>query len=89
MSKQHLNTLSFATGLFERFGLGQRAGNVTRLFVDAARDPAERRLWTALRLERTTPTVGCACEITKRLPIIDHRASRREGLVRRADIYAR
>jgi hypothetical protein len=51
MGEQHLDTFSFATRLFERFGFGQRAGNIARLFVDAARDSAERRVWTASRLE--------------------------------------
>jgi hypothetical protein len=73
--------------LFECFGLGQRAGNITRLFVDAAGDSAERRLWTASHLERANPTVGCAGEIPKRLPIINHRAGRRQKLARRADIH--
>ena len=85
MGEQHLNPLSFAAGLFERFGLGQSAGNVARLFVDAARDRAERRLWTALYLKRAVTTVGCAGEITKRLAI-DHRAGRRQKLACRADI---
>ena len=85
MGEQHLNPLSFAARLFERFGLGQRAGNVARLFVDAARDRAERRLWAALYLERAALTVGCTGEITKRLAI-DHRAGRRQKLACRADI---
>lgn len=33
------------------------------------------------------PTVGCGGEITKCLAIVDHRASRREDCVRRADIH--
>jgi hypothetical protein len=39
------------------------------------------------RLERAVPTVGCGREITKRLAIVDHRASRCRGFVRRADIH--
>ena len=38
MGKQHLNTLSFATRLFERFSLSQGAGNVARFFINAARE---------------------------------------------------
>src|SRR5664280_3891017 len=87
MGEQHLDTLSFATGYFERFGLGQCAGNVARLFIDTAWNPAERCLWTASHLERAAPTIGCSRAIMKCLAIVDHRASRREGLVRRADIY--
>ena len=79
MGEQHLNPLSFAARLFERLGPGQRAGNVARLFVDAARDRAERHLWTALHLERAASTVRCTGEITKRLAI-DHRAGRRQNL---------
>ncbi len=85
MGEQHLNPLSFAARLFECFGLGQGAGNVARLFVDAARGRAERRLWAALHLERAASTVGCTGEITKRLAI-DHRAGRRQKLACRADI---
>src|SRR5664280_532057 len=87
MGEQHLDTLSFATLYFERFGLGQCAGNVARLFIDTAWNPAERCLWTASHLERAAPTIGCSRAIMKCLAIVDHRASRREGLVRRADIY--
>ena len=86
MGKQHLNTLSFATRLFERFSLSQGAGNVARFFINAARNPAERCLWTASHLERAVPTVGCAGEITKRLAIVDHRACRGQKLVCWADI---
>ena len=57
MREQHLNTLSFTTRLFERFGLGQRAGNVAGLFIDATRDYAERRLWATLGLEQAAATV--------------------------------
>src|SRR4029078_7905645 len=71
--------------LFERFGLGQRAGNVAGLFVDAARDRAERHLWTALHLEWAASTVGCTGEITKCLAI-NHRAGGRQKLACRADI---
>jgi hypothetical protein len=85
MSEQHLNTLSFATRLFERIGLGECAGNVSRLFVDASRDRAEGRLWTALHLERAASTVGCTGEITERLAV-DHRAGRRQKLACRTDI---
>ncbi len=85
MGEQHLNPLSFAARLFECFGLGQGAGNVARLFVDAARGRAERRFWAALHLERAASTVGCTGEITKRLAI-DHRAGRRQKLACRADI---
>lgn len=86
MGEQHLNTLSFARRLFERISLGQRAGNVARLFIDAAWNPAGRCLWTASHLERAVPTVGCAGEITKRLAIVDYRACRGQKLVRWADI---
>src|ERR1700674_4256366 len=86
MCEQHLNALSVAARLLECLGLGQRSGNITCLFVDAALDPAERNLWTALRLEQAATTVVRACEIKKCLPIVDQLARRRKGLSRWADI---
>jgi hypothetical protein len=86
MGEQHLDPFALAARMLEGFGLGQCPGNVTSLLVDATRDNAERRLRTALRLELTAPTVDRAREITKRLPIVDQRASRGEDFVRRADV---
>src|ERR1700682_6046663 len=86
MCKQHLNALSVAARLLECLGLGQRSGNVTRLFVDAALDSAERSLWTALRLEQAATTVLRACAIKKCLPIVDQLARRRKGLSRWASV---
>src|SRR5260221_9557242 len=63
MCKQHLNALSVMARSLERLGLGQRPGNVTSLLVNATRDPAERCLWTALRLEQAGTTVARACQI--------------------------
>src|SRR6266566_4281350 len=65
--------------LLECFGLGQCPGNVTSLLVDAARDPAERRLWAALRLQRAVTAVARARQIKKCLSIVDQLARRREG----------
>jgi len=86
MGEQHFNALSFAARLFERFSLGQSAGDIACLFIDAARDPAERGLWTASHLERAVPTVGCGRKIAKRLAIIDHCACRGQKLVCWTDI---
>jgi len=86
MGEQHLNALSVTTRLLERWGLGQRAGNIPGLFMDATRNNAESRPWTALRLEHTAPAVGRTGEITKRLAVVDRCASRRQGFVRRADV---
>src|SRR5260370_19904365 len=87
MCEQHLDTFPVAACLLERLGLGQRPGNVTSLLVDAARDSAERRLWTTLCLERATTTVARSREIEKCLPVVDHLTRRRECLVRRADVH--
>src|SRR5260370_434451 len=84
MCKQHLNALSVMARSLERLGLGQRPGNVTSLLVNATRDPAERCLWTALRLEQAGTTVARACQIKKCFPVIDQFAGRGEGLARRA-----
>src|SRR3990172_5964280 len=86
MCKQHLNAFPVAARLLERLGLGQCPGNVAGLLVDATRNPAGKRLWTALRLEQAATTVVRACEIKKCLPIVDQFASRRKGLARRARI---
>src|SRR5260221_708379 len=71
MCKQHLNALSVMARSLERLGLGQRPGNVTSLLVNATRDPAERCLWTALRLEQAGTTVARACQIKKCFPVIE------------------
>src|SRR6266849_4556318 len=86
MRKQHLDTFPVAACLLERLGLGQRPSNVASFLVDAARDFADGRLWTALCLEQATATVTRFCPIEKCLPIIDHLARSREDLVRRADV---
>src|SRR6266446_7141993 len=78
MCKQHLNALSVMARSLERLGLGQRPGNVTSLLVNATRDPAERCLWTALRLEQAGTTVARACQIKKCFPVIDQFAGRGE-----------
>ena len=59
MCKQHLNTFAIAARSFECFGLGQRPGYVTGLFVDAARNSAPRRLRTALRLKEAAAAIAC------------------------------
>jgi len=73
--------------LLERLGLGQRPGNVASFLVDAARDFADGRLWTALCLEQATTTVARFCPIEKCFPIIDQLTRRREDLVRRAGVH--
>src|SRR5260370_19832013 len=87
MCKQHLNALSVMARSLERLGLGQRPGNVTSLLVNATRDPAERCLWAALRLEQAGTTVARACQIKKCFPVIDQFAGRGEDLARRADVH--
>src|SRR5919204_4559200 len=87
MCKQHLNAFSVMARSLEGFGLGQRASNVTRLLVDAAWHSTERRLWAALRFQRTGTAVAHAGHIQKCLPIVDQPARRREGLAGRADVY--
>src|SRR3974377_2607294 len=86
MGEQHFNSVSFAARFFERCSLGQSAGDIACLFIDAARDPTERCLWTASHLERAVPTVGCGRKIAKRLAIIDHCACRGQTLVCWTDI---
>ena len=63
MCKQHLNTFSVMARSLECFRLGQRASNVTRLLVDAARHPAERRIWAAMRLQWAATAVAHAGHI--------------------------
>jgi len=58
MGKQHLDALSITTGLFEGCGLGQRPSDVTGRLMNAARDPAYRRLRTALRFERAVAAIA-------------------------------
>src|SRR5712664_543881 len=87
MCKQHLNAFSVMARSLERLGLGQRPGNVTSLLVNATRDPAERCLWAALRLEQAGTTVARACQIKKCFPVIDQFAGRGEDLARRADVH--
>jgi hypothetical protein len=62
---------------------GQRHG----VFVDATLDPAESCLRATLRLEQAATTVARARKIQKRLPIVDKRARRSEGLACWADVY--
>ena len=57
---------------------GQRHG----VFVDATLDPAESCLRATLRLEQAATTVARARKIQKRLPIVDKRARRSEGLAK-------
>src|SRR5678816_998593 len=85
--EQHLDLFAITARLLECLSLCQRTGNVTRFLVDAARDPANRRLWTASRLERAAPAVEYAREVKQsRFPIVDQPACRRENLTRRTDV---
>src|SRR5260370_39957457 len=87
MCKQHLNALSVMARSLERLGLGQRPGNVTSLLVTDTRAPAERCLWTALRLEQAGTTVARACKIKKSFPVIDQFAGPGEAPTRRAAVH--
>src|SRR4029077_19935955 len=80
MCKQHLNAFSVMARSLEYFSLGQRASNVTGFLVDATLQPAERRLWAALRLQRAATAVAHAGPIKKCLAVVDQPARRREGL---------
>ena len=84
MCKQHLNSFASAARAIECFGLSQRPGYVTGLLVDAARDSAQRRLRTALRLEEAAAAVACLVE--KCIPIIDQLARRSENLAGRTNV---
>lgn len=64
----------------EYFSLGQSASNVTGFLVDATLQPAERRLWAALRLQRAATAVAHAGPIKKCLAVVDQPARRRESL---------
>src|SRR5262244_1669729 len=86
MCKQHLNAFSVMARSLECFRLGQRASNVTSFLVDAAWHPAERRLWTAMRLQWAATAVTHAGHIQECLAIVDQPARRREGLAGRADV---
>src|SRR6266568_289205 len=80
MCKQHLNAFSVMARSLEYFSLGQRASNVTGFLVDATLQPAERRLWAALRVQRAATAVAHAGPIKKCLAVVDQPARRREGL---------
>ena len=86
MCKQHLNTFAISARSFECFRLGQRPRYVTRFLVDVSRDSAQRRLWTALRLEEAAAAVACLSSIEKCLPIIDQLARRGENLAGRTNV---
>jgi hypothetical protein len=60
---------------------------IGRLLVNAAWNPPRRHIWTALRLERAATTIARACEIEKRLSIVDQIARRCEDVLRRADVH--
>src|SRR5262245_64746835 len=81
MCKQHLNTFAVMTRLFECRGLGMSPGNVPSLLVDAARDPAERRLWAALRFQWAAAAVTHAGHVKKCLSIVDLRCSVSMGTI--------
>jgi hypothetical protein len=53
MSKQHLDLLSHATGLFEGLCAGKRTRNITGIFMNVARDLAGWLLGTTSHLVRT------------------------------------
>src|SRR5262245_57530445 len=80
MCKQHLNAFSVMARSLECFSLGERASNVTGFLVDATLQPAERRLWAALRLQRAATAVAHAGPIKKCLAVVDQPARRRESL---------
>ena len=48
-------------------GISNRPGNVSRVFMDVARDLARRFFWTALRFKRAYIAVELACSIQQRL----------------------
>src|SRR5947208_14100897 len=80
MCKQHLNAFSVMARSLEYFSLGQRASNVTGFLVDATLQPAERRLWAALRVQRPAPAVAPAGPLKKCLAVVDQPARRRGRL---------
>src|SRR3974390_2950582 len=86
MGKQHLNTLAIAARSFECFGLRQRSGYVTRFLIDAALESAQRRLWTALRLEEAAAAIACPGPVVQRLSIIKQLARRGEDLACRTGV---
>src|SRR5262245_50990176 len=69
MCKQHLNSFTIAARAIECFGLSQRPGYVTGLLVDAARDSAQPRLRTALRLEWAAAAIACPGPVIQCLSI--------------------
>src|SRR6266581_1197664 len=54
----------------EALGASERPGNVSRVFMDVARDLARWILWTALRFEWATIAVEFAGAIQKRLALM-------------------
>jgi hypothetical protein len=86
MCKQHLNSFAITARVFECFGLGQRPGYITGLLVDAARNSAQRRLRTAMRLEEAAAAIACPGPVIQCLPIGGHLASRGENLAGRTNV---
>ena len=53
MREPHLDLFAFTSRLLEAFGVRERTGNVSGVFMDVARDPTGWLLWAALRFEWT------------------------------------
>ena len=85
MGKQHFHLLSFVPRLLISFRLGQGAGNVAGMFMDAARDFAGRLLGAAFLFERARIAIQLAGPI-QMLLIIDNPPRGFEDLAVGADV---
>src|SRR4030095_17138517 len=63
--------LAFAARPFVGLGAAPRRSHVAGPFIDAARDPAKRRLRTAYRFEVALGAVDDAAAIEDSVPVID------------------
>src|ERR1700694_2848168 len=85
MGEQHLDAFAITARLPASCGASECTGGIASVFVDAARDFALRRLWTAFRLQRARATIIGPCAIEESLPIVNF-ACRAQELAPRAHI---
>ncbi len=83
MREPHLDLLALMSRLLEALGASERAGNVSGVLMDVARDLARWFLWAALRFEWANVAIELACAIQKRLALV-HGAARPKPLSARA-----
>src|SRR4029453_2238653 len=71
VGEPHLDPLAFTARPLVGLGADPRPRHVAGTFIDAARDPAKRRLRTAYRFEVALGAVDDAAAIEDGVPVID------------------